>query len=124
MKPAVVQVTPYYPPHLGGVEVAVQIIATSLAATRPVEVLTSTSGANGHPNVERAGNLTVRRLRCAEVANTPIAPALVSRLLRLGRGTVVHVHIAQAFAPEVVWITSKLRRRPFIAHFHLDVDPS
>jgi len=122
--PAVVQVTPYYPPHLGGVEVAVQIIATSLAATRPVEVLTSTRGAAGRPKVERSGLLTVRRLRCAEFANTPITPALASRLLRLGRDTVVHVHIAQAYAPEVVWITSRLRRRPFIAHFHLDVDPS
>ncbi len=123
-RPAVVQVTPYYPPHLGGVEVAVQIIAESLAATRPVEVLTSSRGADGRPRVERGGRLTVRRLRCAEVANTPIAPALASRLLRLSRDTVVHVHIAQAFAPEVVWITSRLRRRPFIAHFHLDVDPS
>lgn len=123
-RPTVVQVTPYYPPHLGGVEVAVQIIATSLAATRPVQVLTSTCGAKGSPRVERSGGLTVRRLRCAEIANTPIAPALIPRLLRLGRDAVVHVHVAQAYLPEVVWITAKLRRRPFIAHFHLDVDPS
>jgi glycosyltransferase involved in cell wall biosynthesis len=120
----VVQVSPFYPPHLGGVENTVQIIASSLAATRRVEVLTSTCGAAGAPRVERAGGLTVRRLRAVEVANTPLAPALAIRLLALPRRCVVHVHIAQAFTPEIVWITSRLRRRPFVAHFHLDVDPS
>ena len=37
---------------------------------------------------------------------------------------IVHAHVAQAFVPEVVWLTSLVRRRPFIAHFHLDVDAS
>lgn len=123
MRP-VIQVTPYYPPHLGGVEVAAQTIAESLAATRPVEVLTSTVGAGGRPRVERSGQLTVRRLRSIELANTPIAPALGWHLLRQRRDCIVHVHIAQALTPEVVWLTSRLRGRPFIAHFHLDVDPS
>jgi glycosyltransferase involved in cell wall biosynthesis len=123
MKP-VIQVTPYYPPHLGGVEVAAQTIAESLAATRPVEVLTSTVGAGHRPRVERSGQLTVRRLRSLEVANTPIAPALGWHLLRQRRDCIVHVHIAQALTPEIVWLTSWLRGRPFIAHFHLDVDPS
>jgi glycosyltransferase involved in cell wall biosynthesis len=123
MKP-VIQVTPYYPPHLGGVEVAAQTIAEALAATRPVEVLTSTVGAGDRPRVERSGQLTVRRLRSLELANTPIAPALGWHLLRQRRDCIVHVHIAQALTPEVVWLTSRLRGRPFIAHFHLDVDPS
>lgn len=123
-RPPVVQVTPYYPPHLGGVEVAVQIIATSLAASRDVEVLTSTCGVPGSPRTERLGRLTVRRLRGAEIANTPVVPALAVRLLRLRRDCVVHVHVAQAFFPEVVWLTSVLRRRAYVTHFHLDVDPS
>jgi phosphatidylinositol alpha-mannosyltransferase len=38
---------------------------------------------------------------------------------------VVHVHVAQAFFPEVVWVTSRVRgRRPYVAHFHLDVGRS
>jgi glycosyltransferase involved in cell wall biosynthesis len=123
-RPAVVQVAPFYPPHLGGVEITVQVIASSLAASRPVEVLTTTCGAAGQPRVERSGQLTVRRLRAAEIANTPVAPALAARLLRLPANCVVHVHIAQALTPEIVWITSRIRRRPYIAHFHLDVDPS
>lgn len=123
MRP-VIQVTPYYPPHLGGVEVAAQTIAEALAATRPVEVLTSTVGAGDRPRVERSGQLTVRRLRSLELANTPVAPALGWHLLRQRRDCIVHVHIAQALTPEIVWLTSRLRGRPFIAHFHLDVDPS
>jgi glycosyltransferase involved in cell wall biosynthesis len=120
----VIQVTPYYPPHLGGVETVVQIIAESLAATRRVEVLTSMCGAEGRSRVERSGQLTVRRLRGVEVAHTPIAPGLIGRLLRLERDCVVHVHVAQALIPEIVWATSKIRRRGYVAHFHLDVDPS
>jgi glycosyltransferase involved in cell wall biosynthesis len=120
----VVQVAPFYPPHLGGVENTAQIIAESLAATRRVEVLTSTCGAEGAPRVERRDRLTVRRLRATEVASTPVMPALAGALLRLPRDCVVHVHVAQALTPEIVWITSRLRRRPFVAHFHLDVDPS
>ena len=122
--PEVVQVAPYYPPHLGGVEITVQIIATSLAERRRVEVLTTRCGAPGQPALERSGLLTVRRLRAREVAHTPVACGLIARLIRLPRHCVVHVHIAQALTPEIVWITSRLRRRPYLAHFHLDVDPS
>ncbi len=123
-RPLVVQVVPYFPPHLGGVEMAAQAIAQGLAKTRPVEVLTSTVGARGWPRVERDGQLTVRRLRSVEVANTPVAPALAIALLRLPGDVVVHVHVTQAFTPEVVWATARLRRRAFVAHFHLDVGPS
>jgi glycosyltransferase involved in cell wall biosynthesis len=49
---------------------------------------------------------------------------LAVRLLTVGRQSIVHVHVAQAFVPEAVLVTSALRRRPYIAHFHLDVDPS
>lgn len=123
-RPGVIHVTPYYPPHLGGVELVAQFIAESLASTRQVEVLTSICGARDQPRVERSGRLTVRRLRGFEIAHTPVMPALASRLLRARRDCIVHVHVAQAFSPEVVWLTSKLRRRAFVAHFHLDVDPS
>jgi phosphatidylinositol alpha-mannosyltransferase len=44
--------------------------------------------------------------------------------LLLHRRTIVHAHVAQAFLPELLWVTSVLRRRPYIIHFHLDVDPS
>jgi phosphatidylinositol alpha-mannosyltransferase len=99
-------------------------IAEGLAEHRPVEVLTSRSGPSTSPAVERRGNLVVRRLHTIEFAHLPFMPTLLFHLLRLPRPAVVHVHIAQAYVPEMVWLSSLLRRRPFIAHYHLDVEPS
>jgi phosphatidylinositol alpha-mannosyltransferase len=91
---------------------------------RKVEVLASRSGPSGAPGVEHRGNLTVRRLRTIEFAHLPFMPTLLFRLLRVPRRALVHVHVAQAYAPEMVWLSGVLRRRPYIAHFHLDVEPS
>jgi glycosyltransferase involved in cell wall biosynthesis len=120
----VVHVVPYYPPHLGGMENVVKAIAEAMALRHEVEVLTTTCGARSEPRVERRGNLTVRRLWALEFAHLPIPPGLLGHLLRAPRDAVVHVHVAQALTPEAVWLASVLRRRPFVAHFHLDVDPS
>jgi glycosyltransferase involved in cell wall biosynthesis len=120
----VVQVVPYYPPHLGGMEVVAQTIAEDLASDRHVEVLTSTSAPTPAPRSEHIGNLRVRRLRTLEFAHLPFMPTLPIHLARLPRQAVVHLHVAIAYTPELVWLYSKLLHRPFIAHFHLDVDPS
>ncbi|MFN2505178.1 MAG: glycosyltransferase family 4 protein [Acidimicrobiales bacterium] len=120
----VVQVVPYYPPHVGGMENVARVVAEWLATKGPVEVLTSTSGQGASPRVQHRGHLTVRRLSTREIANVPVMPTLLYHLLRLPRDAVVHLHIAQAFVPEMVWLAARLRRRPYIAHFHLDVEPS
>lgn len=120
----VVMVSSVYPPHLGGLENVVQGLADALALTRPVDVLTTTSGAGDAPRSERRGRLAVRRYRSLEVAHTPLAPGLLAGLLRAPRSAIVHAHVAQAFTPEAVWLTSLLRRRRFIVHFHLDIDAS
>jgi len=124
----VVQVVPYYPPHLGGMENVARALAEALAERGPVEVLTTDCGAgrgaDRAPGRERSGSLRIRRHRAVEVAHTPVAPGLLFRLLRLPRSAIVHVHVAQALVPEMVWLAAVLRRRPFVAHFHLDVEPS
>ncbi|CAO5181940.1 Glycosyltransferase involved in cell wall bisynthesis [Frankia sp. AiPs1] len=120
----VAQVVSYYPPHLGGMEKVAEIIAAELAGTRPSTVLTTRVGAAGEPHLVRRGNLTVRRYPAFEAAHTPFAPGLLAGLLGLPRRGVVHVHVAQVLVPELVWLASRLRGWPFVAHFHLDVDPS
>lgn len=124
MRRLVVQVAPYLPPHLGGMEVVVSSISEVLAEDGPVEVLTSRSGARTEAVLDRRGRLVIRRLPTWEVAHLPVMPTLLWHLLRYPREALFHVHVAQAYVPEMVWLASRLRRRPFIAHFHLDVAPS
>ena len=117
----VIQVVPYYPPHIGGMENVTKAIAEVLARTRHVDVLTTTCGALGSPRVEHNGELTIRRLRAREIANVPVAPGLFFHILRVPPQAVVHVHVAQALVPEMVWFARRLRGGHFVAHFHLDV---
>lgn len=123
-RPLVVQVVPYYPPHIGGMENVARVLAESLAEHRDVLVLTSRSGPVPAPRLERRGKLVVRRLPTLEFAHLPFMPTLLGHLLRVPRRAIVHVHLAQAFAPEMVWLAGLLKRRPYIVHFHLDVEPS
>ena len=120
----VVQVVAYFPPHLGGMEVVAKALAEGLAERGPVEVLTARTGASSAPRMERRGNLTIRRLFTLEVEHVPFMPTLPLHLLRLPRRCLVHVHIAQAYVPEMVWLAGLIRRRPYLAHFHLDCDPT
>jgi glycosyltransferase involved in cell wall biosynthesis len=85
----------------------------------PVGVLTSR---DRPPAPRDAGFVT--RLRSFEVAHTAIMPSLPAKLLRVGRDSVVHLHISQAFAPEAVLLARLVKRVPYIAHLHIDVGPS
>ncbi len=120
----VVQVSSFYPPHLGGVENVAQTLAEHLAERHEVHVMTTTCGSDKAPVRENSSGVSVRRFSGFSVAHTPISITLALRLLTVGRRSILHVHTAQAFIPEVVLAVSILRRRPYIAHFHLDVDPS
>jgi glycosyltransferase involved in cell wall biosynthesis len=94
---------------------------------RRVVVLTSdvaqgmacTAGTEREPS-----GVVVRRHRARIVAHTPVMPGLFWSLLRLPRQTVVHVHVAHAFVGEVARVASTLRRKPYVVHFHLNIDPS
>jgi glycosyltransferase involved in cell wall biosynthesis len=120
----IVHVVPYYPPHLGGMEKIASSMAEELAKAGQVEVLTTNCAAKEAPRLERRGMLTVRRLRAFEIANVPVAPSMFFRCLKISRRDIVHVHVAQALIPEMVWMSRLLRGGKFIAHFHLDVGPS
>jgi glycosyltransferase involved in cell wall biosynthesis len=120
----ILQITPYYPPHLGGLERVVEHLAGQLAQRHDVRVITTSLGADSAPRRHGSARVTVRRHRAVEIAHTAIAPGLPISLLRAPRGAVLHLHCAHALMPEIVALTARLRRRPFILHFHLDVDAS
>lgn len=121
----IIQVSSYYPPHLGGQEYAVQGLAQQLAAAgHEVHVVTSAQGSNAHKPVNEQG-VHVRRLRSVEFGHAPIMPGFPGTLIRLAKKpSVIHLHIGQAFTPEMVALVSALRGVPFVAHLHIDFKPS
>jgi glycosyltransferase involved in cell wall biosynthesis len=121
--PRVVHVTAHYPPFLGGLEKVVEALALN-RKTQGLEVDVLTSW-DRPPRAGGPGEADfVRRLRSWEVAHTAIIPGLPAELLKLPERSVVHLHVAQAFVPEVVYAAHLLRGLPYVAHLHLDVGPS
>lgn len=120
----ILQITPYYPPHLGGLERVVENLAVGLGRRHDVRVVTTTIGSGDAPRRSRVGAVQVRRHRSIEFAHTPLVPGLLGSLLRAPRSAVLHLHTAHALLPELVAITARLRHQRFLIHFHLDVDGS
>jgi len=121
--PTIIQVASYYPPHLGGMEnVAAQIAEVFVDKGYAVSVYTSDIGYSR--NAVISSKSQVHYLKAIEFAHTPIIFTLFFRLLALPRHSLIHLHVAQAFSPEIVYLISKVRGIPYIAHIHLDVDPS
>jgi len=121
----IAHVVAYYPPHTGGMEyVAERLARGSAERGHPVEVLTSREGAAGAPRIELDTNLRVRRLASFEFAHTPFMWTLGWHLLRLPKETLVHIHVAQAYVPELALLCARLRGLRTVAHFHLDVERS
>lgn len=116
----IVQIVAYYPPHLGGMENVVKSVSDALEA-RGHDVLVLTSNI---PNTSVEPRTTVQRLWSFEFAHIPFAPALLYRLLRVPKNSILHLHLAQAFWPDLTRLVAALRRMPLVIHFHLDVEPS
>ncbi len=124
-KPTIIQIVGYYPPHLGGMEVVAQEISSALAeAGWPVEVITSSIDAANPFAEDHKIPYKLSRLRTFEFAHTPFMPALLWCLLRVKKPAIFHLHLSQAYLPEMVWLSAKLRRIPYVVHFHLDAEPS
>lgn len=124
-KPLIVHVVAYYPPHIGGMEQVAQVAADALAKDGyPVRVLTSTQSGRAAGITRGTDVPEVISLRSFEFAHTPIAPGLLWHLMSLPRHSIIHLHLSQAYYPELVLLASQVRRIPYIAHFHLDVPAS
>jgi glycosyltransferase involved in cell wall biosynthesis/uncharacterized membrane protein len=119
---SVVHVASSYPPKLGGLEKVAQVLAeTESKKGLMVRIITSDQDA-ARAIVTDA--VPVNRLKSFVIANTTIIPSLLSKLLRINKNETVHLHITQAFTPEMVWLAAKLKGFSYVAHIHLDVPPS
>jgi rhamnosyl/mannosyltransferase len=88
------------------------------------EVSVYTSDISYSRNKVTIPNPLVHYLKSVEFAHTPIAFTLFFRLLALPRHSLIHLHVSQAFWPEMVYLIFKLRGIPYIAHIHADVGAS
>ncbi|MCW2549608.1 MAG: glycosyltransferase family 1 protein [Mycobacterium sp.] len=123
-RPQVVQVSGYYPPHVGGVEYCALNISRELSRRGVrVSVLTSDLGAPA-TDPEPADAPSVQRLRSVEIAHTPIMPGLPWALWRQSRRAVIHLHVSHVWSDVVTTLVARLGRRPLVSHFHMDTPPS
>lgn len=123
INPAIIHVIPYYLPHMGGMEKGTALRAEGFV-DRGYTVLVYTSNIGYSWGAAQSSKVQVHYLKSIEFAHTPIIFSLFFRLLSLPRYSLIHLHVAQAFSPEIVYLISRLKRIPYIAHIHLDVDPS
>lgn len=120
----IIQITPFYPPHLGGMENVVKEISENLAKKgHKVTVFTSDIGCKKDKLISTK-NLKIHYLKSFEIAHTPIISSLFFELSKIPQNSIIHLHIAQSFTPEIVSLISKIRNIPYIAHIHIDVGPS
>jgi glycosyltransferase involved in cell wall biosynthesis len=120
---SVVHVSAHYPPYVGGLEKVVESLA-SYRNERALAVRVLTSQDRDPESPQFSDRAFIERLASIEVAHTTIMPTLPMRLFRLGDDSIVHLHVAQAFAPEAVYVAHVARGLPYIAHLHIDVGPS
>ena len=120
----IIHVASHYPPYVGGLEqVAKEVVEELALRGNNVLVLTSRANKDAAP-IERKNNVKVKELWSFEFAHTAIAPTLPFHLLTLPKKSIIHLHLAQAYFPELVFLFAKLRKIPYVVHFHLDVGPS
>lgn len=115
----------YYPPHVGGLEVVAQRVATELAARgHSVRVLTSAAPGPAGGRVE--DGVVVRRLRVAtwfERHGVPFpifGPSLLRHAWRLvRRSDVVHVHDMLYLSSWVAALLCRLTGTPYVVTQHV-----
>jgi glycosyltransferase involved in cell wall biosynthesis len=119
--PRIVHVSSSYPPKLGGLQKVVENLATA-QKKKGLEVSVITSNQGMKKNIK--DKINVKRCRSFVIANTTIIPGMFLSLMHIKRNSIIHLHITQAYNPEIVWIASKLKGFHYIAQIHLDVPPS
>jgi glycosyltransferase involved in cell wall biosynthesis len=119
----IIHVTPSYIPVLGGLENVVNSLATEqIDLGKKVKIITSAPSGLKLPLND---TLEVERLKSFVFANTNIMPQLPIAISKLNKDKdFVHLHVTQAYTPDIVWLLSKIKKFEYIAHIHLDVPQS
>lgn len=114
----ILQISPYYPPHIGGIEYHVEALSRKLVEAGH-EVVVYTSNVPEAKKHEVVDGVEVYRFNCPFAPlNNPIMPGLFFRLLRSGNFDIIHTHGHFHMSSNLVAFTSVLTRRPFVLTSH------
>lgn len=120
----IVHIIPHFYPYIGGMELRVKELTEKLSKRHNVEIFTSNIDCPKNKQLKSTKNLKIHYLASKEYFSTPIIPKLYGELMKIPKDSIMHVHIAQAYIPEIIYKVWKKRKIPYIAHIRLDVMPS
>ncbi|MBM3157972.1 MAG: glycosyltransferase family 4 protein [Chloroflexi bacterium] len=114
----ILQVTPYYPPHIGGIEYHVEALSRKLVEAGH-EVTVYTSNVPKTKKHEVVDGVEVFRFNCPFAPlNNPVMPGLFLKLIRDSRFDIVHTHGHFHLSSSMVAFSSLLTRRNFVLTSH------
>ena len=117
----ILQVTPYFYPHFGGVESHVLGLAENLIKLgHEVEVVTSRY--SRMPEIEKYNGIKITRLpQWINMYNTPVVTAIQS-FVRRNHADVVHVHSPPPFTERFAAKGAKESNKPLVVTHHCDLE--
>ncbi len=117
----ILQVTPYFYPHFGGVESHVLGLSENLIKLgHEVEVVTSRY--SRMPEIEKYNGIKITRLpQWINMYNTPVVTAIQS-FVRRNHADVVHVHSPPPFTERFAAKGAKESNKPLVVTHHCDLE--
>ncbi len=126
----VTMVNKYYPPHLGGVEVSLERLATTLARRQDVDVRVLVANEGRRRVTETVAGVEIERLgRLFAYASTPVAPGMAGAIRREASRQpstdLIHLHFPYPWG-EFSWLRAKARLAsgaglPSVVTYHSDI---
>jgi len=119
----VMQIAPFYPPHVGGLENHVRLLSDELAQRGlSIDILTSSIGDGLRAGCdELAPNMRLCRMRSFKLGNDAIIPSLLRRCIGgLGTTDILHMHGHMFYSTTMGSLASYLRDVPSVLTFHGD----
>jgi len=117
------QVVPYYPPHVGGMEVYVDYLSARLAC-KGHEVTVFTSSDKNYSYHHKVNGVDIRRIKVStKLYNIPIANTLLTALMKEEKPDVIDAHQYPIYFSDISALTSKIRKIPLFLHVHVIPDP-
>ena len=114
----ILQVSPYYPPHVGGIEYHVEALSQELVKAGH-EVVVYTSNVPKSRKHEVIAGVEIYRFNCPFAPlNNPLMPGLFFKLVSRSSFDVIHTHGHFHMSSNLVAFSNVFTRRPFVLTSH------